>query len=568
MKVSNWVGAAVLLAAGVGIGMYLQPAGGPDGGVESAEGNASAEGEREILYWVAPMDPNYRRDKPGKSPMGMDLVPVYADEAGEGDVVKIDPAVVQNLGVRTTKVERGRLWRMIKTVGYVDYDERRISHVHLRTDGWIDRLYVKSDGERVKKGQVLFEVYSRDLVNAQEEYLQARHANSEYLVRASRERLIALGMAPDQIREIARTGRAAQLVRVRASQDGIVANLRVREGMYVTPKTEVMTLADLSSVWLLVDVFERQANWVAAGQPAEVSLPYLPGRVWEGEVEFVYPTVDPKSRTLRARLRFDNPDEALKPQMYANARVYAGPKDDVLMIPREALIRTGDMERVIIALGEGKFTAREVRAGMESGDWVEILAGLDEGETVVTSGQFLIDSEASIKGSIQRLQGGDAQAAQDGPVTGQGRVEAVDAASGKLNLTHEPIEALGWPAMTMDFLVAEGVDITGLEAGEEIHFTLEQQDSGWVITQIHRMGEPQPVTGMGTVEAVMAEARKLTLAHEPIDALGWPAMTMDFALTDAASLDGLQAGQRVHFTLVPGDDGVYRIDSIQVLGGE
>lgn len=499
MKVIKWIGAAALLAAGVGIGLFLQPGGAPDGSGQSAEGAAADKGEREILYWVAPMDPNFRRDKPGKSPMGMDLVPVYADEAGAADLVSIDPAVVQNLGVRTAKVERGRLWRMIKTVGYVDYDERHISHVHLRTDGWIDRLYVKSDGERVKKGQVLFEVYSRDLVNAQEEYLQARRSNSDYLVRASRERLIALGMAPDQIREIARTGRAAQLVRVRASQDGIVANLRVREGMYVTPKMEVMTLADLSSVWLLVDVFERQANWVAAGQPAEVRLPYMPGQVWEGEVEFVYPTIDPKTRTLRARLRFDNPDEALKPEMYANVRVYAGPKDGVLMIPREALIRTGDSERVIIALGDGKFDARAVTAGIESGDWVEILSGLEEGETVVTSGQFLIDSEASLKASFDRMGGGEQEA--------------------------------------------------GDQAGAE------QQPA-------------EAVMGMGTVKAVMAEARKLTLAHEPIEALGWPAMTMDFALTDAASLEGVVPGARIHFTLVRGDDEVYRIDSIHVLDGE
>ncbi len=494
MKARLWIGAAALLAAGVGIGLFLRPVSSPegDGGGEPA----AAKGEREILYWVAPMDPNFRRDKPGKSPMGMDLVPVYADEAGAADLVSIDPAVVQNLGVRTATVERGRLWRMIKTVGYVDYDERHISHVHLRTDGWIDRLYVKSDGERVKKGQVLFELYSRDLVNAQEEYLQALRANSDYLVRASRERLIALGMDPEQIREIARSGRAVQLVRVRAGQDGIVANLRVREGMYVTPKMEVMTLADLSSVWLLVDVFERQASWVGVGQPAEVRLPYLPGHSWEGEVEFVYPTIDPKTRTLRVRLRFDNPDEALKPQMYANVRIYAGPKDDVLMIPREALIRTGDSERVIIALGEGRFDARAVTAGMESGDWVEILSGLEEGDTVVTSGQFLIDSEASLKASFDRMGAGETAAAGS--------------------------EAAGQPAA--------------------------------------------PVMGMGTVKAVMPEARKLTLAHEPIEALGWPAMTMDFALTGNASLEGLQPGARIHFTLLRGDDEVYRIDSIHVLG--
>ena len=365
----------------------------------------AAEDKREILYWVAPMDPNYRRNQPGKSPMGMDLVPVYADAANrDAGTVSIDPAVVQNLGVRTAKVERGPLWRRIDTVGYVAFDERRISHIHLRTDGWIETLSVKSNGERVKQGDLLFELYSPDLVNAQEEYVQALRGNNDYLRQASRERLEALGVSTGQIRQIEKNRRASQRVKVYASQDGIVDSLNVREGMYVKPATEVMALADLSSVWLLVDIFERQSDWVAPGQPAEVRLGYLPGRVWEGEVEFVYPTIDPKTRTLQARLRFDNPDEALKPNMYATVNIYAGPKRDVLSIPREALIKTGSEQRVIVALGDGKFKPRKVTSGMESGDFVEITGGLNEGDRVVTSAQFLIDSEASLKASFTRME--------------------------------------------------------------------------------------------------------------------------------------------------------------------
>jgi len=370
----------------------------------------AAEDKREILYWVAPMDPNYRRDQPGKSPMGMDLVPVYADAANrDAGTVSIDPAVVENLGARTAKVERGPLWRRIDTVGYVAFDERRISHIHLRTDGWIETLSVKSNGERVKQGDLLFELYSPDLVNAQEEYVQALRGNNDYLRQASRERLEALGVSTGQIRQIEKNRRASQRVKVYASQDGIVDSLNVREGMYVKPATEVMALADLSSVWLLVDIFERQSDWVAPGQPAEVRLGYLPGRVWEGEVEFVYPTIDPKTRTLQARLRFDNPDEALKPDMYATVAIYAGPKQAVLSIPREALIKTGRGQRVILALGGGKFRAREVTAGIESGDFVEITSGLDEGDTVVTSAQFLIDSEASLRASFQRMENGSGE---------------------------------------------------------------------------------------------------------------------------------------------------------------
>jgi Cu(I)/Ag(I) efflux system membrane fusion protein len=453
---------------------------------------AAREGEGEILYWVAPMDPNFRRDQPGKSPMGMDLVPVYADEAAAGsDVVSIDPAVVQNMGVRTAEVERGTLWRLIETVGYVAFDERKLSHVHLRTSGWIEKLNVKSDGESVEKNDVLFELYSRELVNAQEEYIQALRGSNDYLKRASRERLDALGMSREQIREVANSRQSTQRVRVLASQDGIVHDLNAREGMYVEPKMEVMTLADLSSIWLLVDVFERQAEWVEVGQPAEVRLAYLPGRVWEGEVEFVYPTIDPKTRTLRVRLRFDNPDEELKPDMYADVRIYAGPKHDVLSIPREALIRTGHSERAIVALGNGRFAAREVVAGMESGDWVEIVSGLAAGEQVVVSGQFLIDSEASLRASFLRM--------------------------GADQVTPEPAAA----------------------------------------------GEP--VKGTGTVETVSAEQGKLHIDHAPIEALGWPAMAMDFGLTDAVDLQDIEAGARVEFTLLKGADGVYRIDSIRML---
>ena len=349
---------------------------------------------------MAPMDPNYRRDEPGKSPMGMELVPVF-EEAGTD--VTISPAVINNMGVRTAKAKKGQLWRRINTVGYVDYNETGLSHVHLRTEGWIERLYVKSVGERVKRGNRLLDLYSPTLVNAQEEYLQAQSAGQPALIRASRNRLRALGISPGQIERLHQSGKVPQTITVYARQDGIVASLKTPEGMYVKPATEVMSLADLSTVWLLAEVFEQQADWIKAGQPAEVRLSYLPGRQWRGKVEYIYPDLDPKTRTLKVRLRFDNPDEVLKPNMYANVTLYAGEKQEVIFIPREALINTGEQQRVILALGAGRFAPRVVIAGMESGDSVEILEGMAEGETVVTSGQFLIDSEASLKASLARM---------------------------------------------------------------------------------------------------------------------------------------------------------------------
>ncbi|MCK5263855.1 MAG: efflux RND transporter periplasmic adaptor subunit, partial [Gammaproteobacteria bacterium] len=299
----------------------------------------AAKAEKEILYWVAPMDANYRRDKPGKSPMGMDLVPVYADPAG-GDAITISPEVIQNLGVRTSKAEISKLWRGIDTVGYVDFDESKLSHIHLRTEGWVENLVVRSEGERVKKGDRLFDFYSPQLVNAQEEFVQALSVGNKGLVSASNERLLALGISKGQIDSLRRTRKPRQYISVFAPQDGVVATLPVREGMFIKPSMKVMSLADLSSVWLLAEIFERQADWVSMGDSAQVTLSYLPGREWEGKVEYIYPSLDPKTRTLKVRLRFDNPEEALKPNMYANVKIYGGAKVGILVIPMEALIRT------------------------------------------------------------------------------------------------------------------------------------------------------------------------------------------------------------------------------------
>jgi len=365
--------------------------------------SVAADEEKEILYWVAPMDANYRRDKPGKSPMGMDLVPFYAGGDGAGSAIRISPTVVQNLGVRTVKAELTRLWRGIDTVGYVDYDESKVSHIHLRTEGWIEKLAVESEGERVKKGDFLFDVYSPKLVNAQEELLTAMSTGNKGLIRATKERLAALGISSSQIKKLEKTKKAKQRISIYAPQDGVVSDLPVREGMFVKPSKKVMTLGDLSSVWLLAEVFERQSQWVEVGQAAEVRLSYLPGKLWQGKVEYIYPSLDAKTRTLKVRLRFDNPGERLKPNMYANVKIFGGAKENTIVVPIEGLIRTGREERIIVSLGEGRFEARQVIAGIESGNFVEILNGIDDGDEIVTSGQFLIDSEASMRGSIVRM---------------------------------------------------------------------------------------------------------------------------------------------------------------------
>ena len=444
--------------------------------------------------YVCPMHPQIVRDKPGSCPIcGMDLVPMEADQTssggGENIEVKISPVVEHNMGVRTAKVVRDKIWRRIDTVGYVDFDENHISHIHLRTNGWIEKLYVRSEGERVSKGQLLFEVYSPELVNAQEEYLQALNSSNARLISASQERLVALGIPAQQVETIKKSKKVSQYVHIYALQDGIVAKLSVRDGMYITPQLEVMSLAELSSVWLLAEVFESQADWVKVGQPADVRLSYLPGRVWEGEVEYVYPSLNPKTRTLKARLHFDNPDEALKPNMFADVTIYGGAKKDITVIPREALIRTGSEERVVLSLGEGRYQPRKVTAGIESGDWVEILSGLEVGETVVTSGQFLIDSEASIKASLQRMTAaaGDTKAMAPKKIMGSGVLKEVLPTESKVNMAHDPIPALGWPDMVMYFKVKPEVDLTGFTADEKVEFELEEGSDGYIIKAMHKV---------------------------------------------------------------------------------
>jgi Cu(I)/Ag(I) efflux system membrane fusion protein len=374
---------------------------------------AGESSEKDILYWVAPMDPNYRRDEPGKSPMGMDLVPVYAVDMSESGV-KISPEVIQNLGVRTVKVERSRLWRGINTVGYVDYDEMNVSHIHLRVSGWIERLAAHSTGDRFEKGDVLFELYSPELVNAQQEYIQSLSSGNKRLISASRIRLHSLGMLDEQVKSLGKSRNVQRVVPIYAEHAGVVSKLSVRHGMYVTPRNQVMSLADLSSVWMLVEVFEKQANWVKVGDPAEVTLSYLPGQVWKGTVEYIYPSLNPKTRALTVRLKFSNPNELLKPNMFAGVKIFSGAKENILVVPTQALIRTGQENRLIRRVREGIFESSVVQLGIESGEYTEVVSGVDEGDEIVVSGQFLIDSEASIRASVMRMQSGDAMHEQGG----------------------------------------------------------------------------------------------------------------------------------------------------------
>lgn len=435
MRKPIWI-VLIILAAGAGAaaGRYWWPMGEVDGN--------GAESAREPLYWVAPMDPSYRRDEPGKSPMGMDLVPVYpGDEPGAKEApgtVRISPAVVNNLGVKTAPAQEGALHQRVETVGYVQYDEDRLDHIHTRVEGWIEKLHVKASGDPVVKGQALFELYSRPLVTAQEEFLAARNRGNEQLISASRERLAALGMGAAQIREFEQSGEVRRLMPVVAEHNGFVADLRVRQGMFVKPDTEVMSIAALDTVWVIGEVFERQVAWLQVGQEADVRFDYLPGRSWEGEVDYIYPELDPETRTARVRIELPNPGITLMPNMFADVVIHGTETEGAVHVPRQALIRGGRMDRVVIDTGDGRFQAVPVEVGIESGDRVEILSGVDAGQSVVVSGQFLIDSEANLEAELLRAQDTDGDSGTMPSHEGQGN-DPGDG-EGQADMDHGPVD--------------------------------------------------------------------------------------------------------------------------------
>ncbi|TPW25046.1 efflux RND transporter periplasmic adaptor subunit [Marinobacter nauticus] len=372
--------------------------------LSSAE-QASSD-SKEPLYWVAPMDPNFKSDKPGKSPMGMDLIPVY-EGGGQADdtagTVRISPTVVNNLGVRTEPVIQGRLPNNITTVGYVAYDEDQMVHVHPRVDGWIETLFVKAEGEPVEQGKPLYTLYSPTLVNAQEELLLAMNRGNQKLVEAATERLAALNVPASLISRLRQSRDIQRTMTVYAPRSGVIENLNVREGMFIKPGDRVLSIAALDEVWLIGEVFESQLSAVEAGNRVQMTLDYMPGREWRGSVDYVYPEVNPKTRTARVRMRFDNEDGALMPGMFARLEVQGERGKRQFLVPRESVIRTGQSDRLVLALEEGAFKSVNVSVGRVGEKYAEILDGLMPGDTVVTSAQFLIDSESSKSSDFRRM---------------------------------------------------------------------------------------------------------------------------------------------------------------------
>lgn len=558
-----WVFSFFLVAAFIG-GWF---ASGQMPEMNQPESPQAAQGKGEPLYWVAPMDANYRRDKPGKSPMGMDLVPVYDDGASGPDDggITIQPNVVANLGVRTAEVTRGALAKTITTVGYVTHDEDKLVHIHSRVEGWVEVLKVKAEGELVKKGQTLFEIYSPELVLAQEEYLQAERSTQSGMERGARRKLASLGISPEQIEQLSRRGRSTETLAIKAPAAGHITDLGIRQGMYIRPDTQVMAIGTLESVWVMGEFFERQAGLISEGNPVSITVAAFPGQHWEGRLDYVYPELSETSRTLQARVRIVNgPDtRTLRPNMFVNLSLESPLGDDLISIPKQALIRGGQTDRVIVAEGQGRFRPVPVTAGVEAGGRVVVLEGLEAGQQVVTSAQFLIDSESNLDAALSRLT-----TDQEAPAINESMVEVAATItdlmpdSGMLTLEHDPIPQWQWPAMTMDFDAADGLALEHFEIGQRVTAVIEDKgDQSYRVTAIE--GLDKPIESTGTVRGIDPEERTIRLDHEPIPALNWPAMEMAFNVTDDVDVAGLETGGEVRFSLLENAEGNLEIISVK-----
>jgi Cu(I)/Ag(I) efflux system membrane fusion protein len=385
-------------------GMKLEPVRKQAG--EATGSTASTTGKRKIKYWRAPMDPTYISDKPGKSPMGMDLAPVYEDEANaaSASLIGVDPVTIQEMDVRTTPVVRGPLRRTIRTVGYMDYDEPALADVTIKFKGWIEKLDADYTGQLVRQGKPLFTIYSPELYSAQVEFVEALSTGDKELLQSARTKLKFFDISDAQIAELAKTGQPRKTMQILAPADGFVIQKNVVQGQMVDAGATLYRLADLGIVWGYAQIYEQDLPYIKLGQEATMTLSYLPGRTFHGRVTYIYPTVDEKTRTAKVRLEFKNPDYSLKPGMFANVKLTAEVAPSALLVPDSAVLRSGEKDTVFVALPGGKFDPRTVTLGLAAeNDHDQVLSGLQEGDRVVTSGEFMLDSESQMREAIQKM---------------------------------------------------------------------------------------------------------------------------------------------------------------------
>lgn len=487
---------------GMSRGMQMaQPAGSAAAPAPAGDQKAGAAADRKVLYWHDPMVPGQKFDKPGKSPfMDMQLVPVYAGADGDEGTVTISARVQQNLGMRTAEVTRGTLDTAVEAVGNVAFNERDVAVVQARANGYVEKLFTRAPLDPVRKGQTLAELYVSDWVAAQEEYLSVKRMSGtalEGLLDGARQRMRLAGMTDEQIRLIETTGRVHPRLSVVAPIGGVIAELSAREGMTVMTGAPLFRINGLGTVWVNAELPEAQAGEVRPGNSVEARTPSVPGSVFRGRVGAILPEVSQATRTLKVRIELANPRGQLIPGMFVTINFAPTRGKEMLLVPSEAVIRTGRRSVVMVAQDQGRFAPVEVQIGREANGQTEIVQGLQAGQKIVTSGQFLVDSEASLRGAQARMGGTSEPIPSAAPSTpetrhrGTGKVESIG--KDEITFSHGPIPSLKWGPMTMGFKLPPPVRPRNIAVGDTVSFEFRQTPDGdYEVTSISAPSAANP----------------------------------------------------------------------------
>jgi len=510
---ARWTIAVLVVAGGTATGYWFGSHGGnaqdirPPAATASAPAATGAKAERKILYYRNPMGLADTSPVPKKDSMGMDYIAVREGEDESGDPaaageVRISTEKVQKLGVRTEPAALRELARQVRAAGRVEIDERRLHAVAPKFEGWVERLHVNATGQPVGKGQPLFEVYSPELVSAQREYMVAAKGvaavkdapadvqdNMRQLAEASLARLRNWDISGEQIKALAAGGEAKRTLTFLSPVSGVVLEKKAVAGMRFMPGETLYQIADVSSVWVLADVFERDIGLVKAGQKVKLGINAYPEKSFEGRVAYIYPTLKAETRTVPVRIELANPGGLLKPAMYASVELAVGARDKVVTVPVSAVIDSGTRQIVLVQKAAGRFEPREVKLGTRSDEYVEVREGVKEGEAVVVAANFLIDAESNLKAALGGFAGagGSTPSVAPKPVSHQatGTLEAIDAKAGIVTVTHGPVASLKWPAMTMDFILANPSLVEKVKAGSPVDIEFVERKPGeWVITRL------------------------------------------------------------------------------------
>jgi Cu(I)/Ag(I) efflux system membrane fusion protein len=487
----KWSG--VLLA---GVSMVLGVAGGywfAQQRISSVPGTAPEQSlntpdKRKALYWYDPMYPQQKFDKPGKSPfMDMQLVPQYASEGSDHSTVSIDPGLTQNLGLRFATVTRGVFASSLDVTGVLAFNERDVAVIQARTPGFVERVYAHAPGDVLKANAALADILVPEWAAAQTEFLALKYDGDAELLAAARERLRLTGMPAVLIAQVERSGKVQPYLTLTSPIGGVLQELNVRSGMTVATGETLARVNGLSSIWLAVAVPESEAGSITVGQTVEAQLPAFPGTTVNGKVSAILPETNTDSRTLRVRVELPNPDGHLRPGLTAQVRLNRSTGQSVLWVPSEAVIRTGRRALVMLAEDAGRYRPVEVQLGQESDGKTAIVGGLDEGQKVVTSGQFLLDSEASLKGIVARSeQESPPYAATSGLHKADGQVVEIN--DKEVTLAHGPFKTLGMPGMTMTFPLASPALMQGLKTGDKVRIAVSQTDDGLRVERLEKSG--------------------------------------------------------------------------------